>query len=282
MKLVLITGASTGIGFEAAKYLSHNGFTVLAGVRSDKDFERINNIGENLKAIKIDVTSESSIEAALQSIESNYNPKEYFSLINNAGIVKAGPLEFISIADLQTQLEVNVTSQVRVTQKFMPLMRKVKEARIIFTGSNSGVFTIPINAPYGASKHAMEAIADGFRRELSSNSTIKVSLLQPGQIKTPIWNKSLNVALKAKNDYPPQVERLYGDLLDKIQNKLMTKAEKKASDPIVVSRAIKHALTHKKPKARYSMGTGSFMTHLIFKRLPDLFMDKVLKKTIKY
>jgi NAD(P)-dependent dehydrogenase (short-subunit alcohol dehydrogenase family) len=281
-RLVLITGASTGIGFEAAKYLSLNGFTVLAGVRTDKDYERLNSINKEIIAIKIDVTDELTIDSAVVKIRESYSFQNYFALINNAGIVKAGPLEFIKIEDLQIQLEVNVTSQVRVTQKFLPLLRESKKARVLFTGSNSGVFTIPMNAPYCASKHAIEAIADGFRRELLANSTIKVSLLQPGQIKTPIWEKSLHKATQAKKSYPPQVDTLYGHLTNKIENQVMATAHKNAADPFVVSRAILHALDSEKPRTRYSMGTGSRLTQLLFKRLPDKMMDLFLRKFIGY
>ena len=282
MKLVLITGASTGIGFEAAKFLSLNGFRVLAGVRSDKDFENLNSINENLSAIKIDITKIESINAAFEKVINEFSPKEYFALINNAGIVKAAPLEFVELDDLRWQFEVNVTSQVAVTQKFLPLLREVNEGRIVFTGSNSGVFTVPMNVPYGASKHAMEAIADGFRRELLANSNIKISLLQPGQIKTPIWDKSLDAAMKAKESFPPDVDKLYGKIEKSIIGEVVANGKDKAADPILVSRAIYHALTSKSPKTRYSMGVGAFMTQNIFKRLPDKLMDKILRKVLKY
>jgi short-subunit dehydrogenase len=281
MKYVLITGASTGIGFEAAKYLAQRGFSVFAGVRSDSDFERINSIDKNLKAIKIDITDEKSIDDSVVYMTNLVTQADSFALINNAGIVKAGPLEHIDINDLRKQLEVNVTSQVLVTQKFLPLLRESNEGRIIFTGSNSGVFTTPLNAPYAASKHAMEAIADGFRRELLGNSKITVSLLQPGQIKTPIWSKSLAVAKDARAAYPEDVEAKYGDLTKAIEKKVAF-ANDNAASTDVVSKAIYHALTSEEPKTRYYMGNSSFITQNLYKYLPDKLMDKILRKILKY
>ncbi len=281
MRYVLITGASTGIGFEAAKYLAKRDFTVFAGVRSDVDFKRIDGSEKNLKAIKIDITNKKSIEDAVVFMENLVTQDDDFALINNAGIVKAGPLEHIDIDDLSMQLEVNVTSQVRVTQKFLPLLRQSNAGKIIFTGSNSGVFTTPLNAPYAASKHAMEAIADGFRRELLGNSQITVSLLQPGQIKTPIWSKSLAVAKDAREAYPEDVSVKYGDLTKAIEKKVAF-ADANAASPDVVCSAIFHALTSKEPKTRYYMGNSSFITQNIFKYLPDKLMDKILRKILKY
>lgn len=281
MKLVLITGASTGIGREAAIYLAKKGFKVLAGVRSDKAFEDTNNLHQNIDAIKIDVCIEDTINTALAKVQNDYSPLDFFALINNAGVVNAGPLEFLAIDELRNQLEVNVTAQVLVTQKFLPLLRKVKDGRLIFTGSNSGIFTTPMNVPYSASKFAMEAIADGFRRELIGNSNIKVSLLQPAQINTPIWTKSLDHALDLKKNYPPECDELYGVLNRKVEAMVSTISRGKGSDPIVVSKAIHHALVSIRPKTRYRMGKGLWLVNFL-SLLPSSWTDRILRRAIGY
>lgn len=279
-KYVLITGASTGIGKDCALYLAERGFDVFAGVRSESDFDSLSSIHKNLRPIKIDVTKLDQIQAAYGKVSELVSPSDSFALINNAGIVKAGPLEHLPAEDFSWQLEVNVTSQVRVAQVFLPLLRQSSDGRIIFTGSQSGFFVSPLMGAYCASKHAIEAVADAYRRELSLNSNIKVSLLQPGQIKTPIWDKSL----ERKDEILSQVPQNSKDNYQFIMDRVLLRAEDASingAPTSEVAQCLLHAIESKRPKTRYRMGKGARTTHLLNKILSDRMMDKIIKKALK-
>jgi len=281
LKKALITGASTGIGLACAQYLAEREIFVFAGVRSDKDFERLSKLHKNLKPIKIDISSEDSIQEALKIIKSEINLEDdEFTLFNNAGIVRAGPLEFVPIDELKLQLDVNVTDHVRVCQIFLPMLRKLKDSRILFTGSQSGFFVSPLMGPYCASKHAIEAIADAFRQELAITSQIKVVLIQPGQIKTPIWNKSLDKAHEIQEKYPEAANKNYGHVIHKIEARAQDAATNGAHTD-VVAKDVFHAITAHKPKARYRQGKGATISYLLRRYLSDYTLDKLIRKALK-
>jgi short-subunit dehydrogenase len=280
MKYVLITGASTGIGKDSALYLAKAGLRVFAGVRSDQDFQAISNLHENLFPIKIDILDDASVLSALSILTKTLKEDDNFTLINNAGVVRAGPLEFVPIEEIRFQLETNVTAQVRVTQIFLPLLRKVRDGRIIFTGSQSGYFTSPLMGPYCASKHAIEAIADAFRMELKFTSKIKVVLLQPGQIKTPIWNKSMKKANEIKEHFSSEGKKYYGHIIPKIEARAKN-ADLHGASTEVVATAIYDAITSNNPRSRYRMGKGAKVSKLIKNILSDKMLDAFLKKVLR-
>ncbi len=185
---VLVTGASTGIGKETVHLLAREGFHVFAGVRKSADGEALEREAAGvLVPVIIDVTDEASIRAAAQTVGAALGPDESFSLVNNAGIAVAAPLELLSIQDLRRQFEVNLFGQVAVTQAFLPLLR-ARKGRIVFMGSIFGRIAVPLAAPYSAAKFALEAVADAFAVELHP-WRIRVTILEPGNIATPIWEK---------------------------------------------------------------------------------------------
>lgn len=279
-RYVLITGASSGIGKDCALYLAKEGFHIFAGVRNKADFQALSNIHKNLEPLYIDVLELASIQKSFGQIHAIVGPNDAFALFNNAGTVQAGPLEHIPCEDFSRQLEVNVTAQVRTTQAFLTLLRAVAEARIIFTGSMSGFFVSPIIGPYCASKHALEAVSDAFRRELSINSNIKVSLLQPGQIVTPIWKKSLDLADDIKANIPNSGLKHYQKLLGKV----LLRAEDASingSSTREVAKCVHHALVSSRPKTRYRMGKGARSTYFLQRLLSDKLIDSLIRKAFK-
>ena len=194
-----------------------------------------------MEALILDVTQSEQVDIAYNHINSQNG--ELDLLFNNAGIATAGPCEFLPIEDFRWQLEVNVVAQLAITQKMLPLLRRSRDARIVFTSSISGFFAKPLIGAYVASKFALEGMADSLRMELAPWD-IKVVLLQPGSIKTPIWEKSLKESEQLEKKMGPQAMEHYGDLIRVIKKS----AKFNAVDGVDVSEVVKvfeHAITSK-------------------------------------
>ena len=271
-KSVLITGASSGIGLHLAKEISRaERFKVFAGVRSLRDQKKIEELGiQNLFAIQIDVQDQQSINGCFEKLAS----ENLFALINNAGIAVACPLEFIPISAFQDQMDVNVTGLLRVTQASLPFLRKTK-GRIINIGSISGKVTTPLVGPYAASKHAVEAISDALRRELKP-SGVRVSLIEPGMIKTPIWERSKKQAFDLLNEIPDHAKVLYQPMVDKLINNLESNLAK-AAEPEAVYLVVQHALESPTPRSRYLVGRDAKLADKL-RYLPDAWLDALIAK----
>lgn len=279
-KIVLITGATSGIGLAITNYLANHGYTVFAGGRSKSKLERLNH--QNIKNLVLDITQLEQIKHAFLKINEFCESFEEFEfcLINNAGIVKAGPLEFLPSQELATQLHVNVTCQMEVTQAFLPLLRKANHAKIIFTGSNSGYFCAPLLGAYNASKHALEGLVDTLRRELIlSRSNIKVCLLQPGQFKSEIWSKTKDDSTQISENYPPEFEKLYGSITEKILAEA-EKADSHGDDPIIVAKVVHKILNQKNPGIRHKMGKNTALTFILGKLFPQNVADYLISKKL--
>ena len=279
MPAVVITGASTGIGSACAGFLADHGFQVFAGVRNREAGEALAN-GRSLRLIPIplDVTEEASIRNAADRVIHHLGDAGLAGLINNAGIAVGSPLEVISIDQLRRQFEVNVFGQIAVTQAFLPLLRKGR-GRIVNMGSIAGRATIPLMGPYSASKFALEALTNALRLELQQWG-IQVSVIEPGAIATPIWEKSVNAArdLEVADDSSAAIG--YTELIMRIKE-TVEKAAERATPPDAVVRAVVHALTASRPRTRYLVGTDAKIRAWMVKWLPDRLNDRLLTWILK-
>jgi len=273
----VITGASTGIGHAAAVRLAAAGFTVYAGVRNDADAERLRAAG--LQPLTIDVTDQATIAAAAAEVGEAVGGAGLAGLVNNAGIAVSGPVEFIPIEDWRRQLEVNVIGQVATIQAFLPLLR-AGHGRIVNVSSIGGRIALPLVGPYAASKFALEAISDSLRRELRGQG-IEVSVVQPGGVKTPIWDKGLSAADKIEAATPPEGRRLYGAIIDALRRQVETIATKTGMEPEEVAEPILHALTAEKPRTRYLVGREAKLRWAIAKRVPDRVFDRLVASQLE-
>ncbi len=271
-KAVLITGASTGIGLHLAQQIAKEGrFKVFAGVRKAEDEKKIINLKiENLFPILIDVKNQNSISKCAEKLKG----ENLTALINNAGIAVACPLEFIPIEEFEDQLDVNVVGLLRVTQACIPLLRET-EGRIINIGSISGKVTTPLVGAYAASKHAVEAMSDAFRRELRS-SGIHVSLIEPGMVQTPIWDKSKDRAFVLLDKISKHAQDIYRPMVDKLIKNLEVSL-KSAAQPEDVYKVVKHALESPNPRSRYLVGRDAKIANVV-RHLPDLWLDRLIAK----
>lgn len=275
IKGVLITGASTGIGEAVALHLDRLGFQVFAGVRKQTDAESLERrTSERLVPVFLDITDEAMISRSVEQVSQVVGESGLAGLVNNAGIAVASPLEFIPIQEFRRQLEVNLIGQLAVTQAFLPLIRK-GQGRLIFISSISGRVAAPLLGPYAASKFALGAIADSLRRELLPWN-IQVSLVEPGRIVTPIWEKSLAAAEKIVAGLDPQAEEFYGEVLEK-NRKRVTQGSK--GTPVErVAEVVAEALLSKNPRARYLVGRDARFAALLVKLLPDKLFDRVIAR----
>ncbi len=272
---VVITGASTGMGEHCALGLAARGYRVFAGVRKAADGDALKRRASGLlEPLIIDVVSESGVREAATVVERSLGGEPLMALWNNAGITVNGPLEFLALNDLRRQLEVNVIGQVAATQAFLPMIRKSK-GRILITGSIGGFFTTPMLVPYCMSKYAMEAMADGLRRELRPTG-VRVVLLEPGGIQSKIWEKGIGESEVFLKNAPPQMMEVYGWLVQALQ-RLAPKMARDAKPPQEVLDCVIHALESPRPKTRYRMGHNSTAQKIIAS-LPDRVQDALVAK----
>jgi NAD(P)-dependent dehydrogenase (short-subunit alcohol dehydrogenase family) len=276
---VVITGASTGIGQACALDLDQRGMRVFAGVRRPEDGEVLAaQASERLTPVQLDVTDEASIASARGEVERALAGRGLDGLVNNAGIAVAGPLEFLPLEELRRQLDINVVGQIAVTQAFLPLIRRAR-GRIVNMGSIGGRMSTAFLGPYDASKFAMEALTDSLRGELRPWG-IDVSIVEPGSIATPIWDKSTRAARDLEARMGPEVRRYYGEAIDAMYA-FADETARRGVPPQKVADAVAHAIRAKRPRTRYVVGTDARIQSVVAKIVPDRVRDVLIERQVK-
>lgn len=277
-KFVLVTGASSGIGAATIEHLDQQGFSVLAGVRKEIDANKITQrFGGRITPLIIDVTQQETIDAAKEKVQDIVAECGLAGLVNNAGIVETGPLECLPMAKVRRQFEVNVFGQLSITQSFMRLLKLPGDARIVNVSSVSGFVAFPMVGPYAASKFALEALSDSLRLELRS-SGIKVILIQPGVVKTPIWDLSPN---ETEQNWPRLDERENQRYQGMSDNVLGMQNTPKPSTPGKVAEVICKALTMEKPKPRYLVGRDARNAAFFLRPLSTQIRDRIVRAALR-
>ena len=193
-------------------------------------------------------------------------------VVNNAGIAVAGPLEFLPVDELRRIFEINVFGALEVSQAFLPQLR-AQRGRLVFVGSISGRLAVPFIAPYSASKFALRALADAMRVELIQ-AGVAVTLIEPGSVKTPIWAKGRASRDALLGLLPPEALVHYSRQIEALFEQ--TEREERSAMPVeVVTRAIRHALTARKPRANYLLGAPA-RAGSILAMLPAALRDRAL------
>ena len=247
---ILITGASSGIGKATALYLSNQGFEVFAGVRKSADGDALRSEATgNLTPVLLDVTDQDAINVSREKIAKS-TENNLFALINNAGMFLGGPLEILSLSDMQKLIDVNLMGVLAVTKAFIPLLRNRGGGRIVNIGSATGFFGLPGLSVYSASKYALRGLTDSLRLELYPFN-IFVSIMEAGNIDTPIWNKGLASGEKTIREANEDTLQRYTSLID-LQKKFAENA--KGISPDKVAKKIFRILKTKHPKNSYRVG----------------------------
>ena len=254
-KTVLVSGASTGIGRATVIRLAARGHRVFAGVRKDADAESIREDaaglvgGGELEPVQLDVTVSEEVRAVADKLAGEGIQLD--GLVNNAGIVVASPLEVLPIEDLKRQFEVNLFSHAQVTQAFLPSLRATR-GRIINMSSIAGRISNPFMGAYCAAKFALEAYSDALRMELAPWG-IRVALVEPGPIKTPIWEKSNHAAEEIKHRADPERLDLYLSGIERMRE-VAEFSVRTAPEAPKVAKCVSHALESSFARRRYPVG----------------------------
>jgi NAD(P)-dependent dehydrogenase (short-subunit alcohol dehydrogenase family) len=277
MQSVVITGASTGIGWATAKLLLDRGFRVFGSVRKQADADRLRGeFGANFTPLLFDVTNEAAVMAAAREVRAALGGETLFGLVNNAGVAVAGPVLELAADEFRRQLDVNVIGPIISTQAFGPLLGydpslKGPRGRIVMISSVAGKNGNPLVSAYSASKFAIEGLSESLRREMMLFG-IDVIVIAPGAVKTPIWSKAEEVDISAYKNSPffPALERI---------RKFMLQLGEAGLPAEKIAEAIAEALTSAHPKVRYQI-TPDPMRHLITAVLPKRTVDKIIAKRL--
>jgi NAD(P)-dependent dehydrogenase (short-subunit alcohol dehydrogenase family) len=264
--VAFVTGASTGIGFEAARKLSAQGFTVYAGARRVDKMEPLKAHG--VKVVALDVTDEASMAAAVGEILTAHGRIDV--LVNNAGYGSYGSLEEVELAEGRRQFDVNVFGLARMTQLVLPAMRGAARGRIINVSSIGGKMYEPLGAWYHATKFAVEGLSDSLRVELKPHG-IRVSIIEPAGTQTE-WGAISGASLLETSGHGPYMDqaKIVAAALASTDGSAMS------THPEVIADAIVHAATSPRPKTRYPVGKGARAILTLRRILPDSVFDVVL------
>jgi len=274
---VVVTGASTGIGWAVTQVLTQRGFHVFGSVRKAADAERLTAaFGAAVTPLVFDVTDEAAVRAAARTVEATLDGRPLAGLVNNAGIAVAGPLLHLPVDEWRKQLEINLTGVVITTQAFAPLVgarlpAAGRPGRIVNIGSVGGRNANPFMAPYCATKFGLEGLSESLRRELLPFG-VDVIVVAPGAVATPIWDKADETDTSAYADtvYAPALDRLRAYMLSIGKNGL---------PPERIGEAVHTALTTPKPKVRYTI-TPQPMQMLMADVLPKRTLDRIVGKRL--
>jgi short-subunit dehydrogenase len=271
---ILITGASTGIGYATALYLDKLGVKVFAGVRKEEDRQRLlKEASSKLTPVILDVCKEDSIAATYKLVAEEIGDKS-LSLINNAGLSLNGPLELLPLADIKKLLDVNVYGLLSVTKAFLPLIRKSK-GRIINISSGHGLLAIPDKSVYAASKFAVQAISDSLRVELRPFG-VSVSTIVVGKINTSVFGKIVDDRKRMLESADKEVVKLYAPLIEYFDREVKNIP---GIEAIEVAKTIWNALSSAKPKRQYLIGPGAKKMKMLA-RFPVKMRDNMLYKAL--
>lgn len=254
-KVALVTGSSSGIGFETAVLLARSGFHTYASMRNLEKSKNIIQIAsaENLplQVVQLDVNDDVSVKDAIRNIDTEKGRIDV--LVNNAGYGLFGALEDLSIEEIKSQFETNFFGVVQVTQQILPTMRKQKNGGVIVNVSSvGGRIGLPAVSAYNSTKFALEGLSESISYELESFG-IRVVIIEPGVIRTNIMNSSV-LAKKALDPESP-----YYPLMQKVENgfKSMLENPSISSPPEEVAKVILQAVTSENPQLRYTVGSDA-------------------------
>ena len=273
MRNALITGTSTGIGEACVARLAAQGWTVYAGVRRAEDADRVKTQHSgDVRPVILDVIKRDDINRVIEDITGEVGDRGLQALVNNAGVSVGGPTEYVSEEDWRWVFDVNFFGIVALTKAAIPLLR-AGHGHVVHIGSIAGRVSSPGLAPDSASKHALAALAESERHEFARSGTpIKVSLVEPGEILTAIWDKADASTDEVDRQLDDAGRRRYGWLIDQTRG-FIAEGREKGIPASKVAEVVEQALNATKPKARYLVGQDAKLAGHVVTRLPDRIRD---------
>lgn len=272
--VVVITGANSGIGAAAAARMLEHGWTVVTTAR---DPSKISLSGPGVHKLALDVTSDESVRAFAKELAA-LNLEGPLSVVNNAGLAVAGPVEGVPMADWEKQIQTNVLGVVRVLQALLPRIRETR-GRVVNIGSVSGRMASPFLGPYATSKFALRAMNDSLRRELRPLG-VHVVLIEPGPIKTPIWERSKDDGLKLRDSLSADLAAVYSEGIGIFLETAMQAAA--TAVPVdAAADAIERALLDENPQAYFSTSVGHYVQSALGNLIPAKMLDRLIGSALR-
>ena len=278
MKYILITGVSTGIGYDAVRHFVGQGYFVFGSVRKEADQQRLESeFPERFKCLLFDICDQAAISTAAKQVEEVLDGQLLTCLVNNAGVVLAGPLELIDDDRFEHQLLVNVSGTRKVINAFLPLLGATKDrdpslkpGKIINNSSISGIVNTPVNGSYCISKHAIESLGEVYRRELMMYG-IDVVSIQSGPIQSQIWEKNIGTASEFEDsDYQTMIQQTEA---------IVAESQKIAQPPSVFSSLIEKIIDNPRPRLAYIIYQQPWRIWIL-RWLPRRWVDRLMHKKL--
>ncbi|WP_046722571.1 SDR family oxidoreductase [Streptomyces xiamenensis] len=275
-EMILITGASTGMGAATARELARRGFHVLASVRRQSDADTLRNAG--LEPVLLDITDPEQIASVSQRIADDPAGRPLRAVINNAGIAINAPVEVLSMEEWQRQFDVNFFGHVAVTKAVLPALH-ASGGRVVNISSIGGRIAMPTYGAYAAAKFAMEAMSDSLRRELAPHG-VQVVVVEPGGVKTEMTGHGIERAKDTIATLSPTQRSRYGELLQAIINQATSFTDSGLSAE-AAALVIAKAATARRPRTRYTIGRDAAVLTRLSRILSDKMLDRILAANLR-
>ncbi|MFE9681800.1 SDR family NAD(P)-dependent oxidoreductase [Streptomyces sp. NPDC006285] len=275
-ELVIVTGASTGMGAATARAMARRGFHVLAGVRRDSDGEALRAAG--IEPVILDITRQEHIAALVARVDGDPRKRALRTLVNNAGIPGAGPVEVVPLDEWRRLFEVNVLGHVATTQALLPALVR-SGGRVVNITSLNGRIAMAGYGPYAAGKFAMEAVSDALRNELAPHG-VQVVVVEPGGVQTDMAGRGTADLSRLAARMTPEQRTRYGTLVRALPSHVaaFTKAGV-TSD--TAARTIAEAATARRPRTRYTVGATAAFLIRASRFLPDRVLDRMTASDLR-
>ncbi|MFJ4831823.1 SDR family NAD(P)-dependent oxidoreductase [Streptomyces sp. NPDC088747] len=273
-KLIVVTGASTGMGASAARELARQGFHVLAGVRRERDADAIRSTG--IEPVILDITKSEQVEALAARVADD--PRALHALVNNAGIQVNAPVEALPMAQWRHVFEVNLFGHIAVTQALLPALLRAN-GRVINISSIGGTVAMATYGAYAGAKFALEAVSDSLRREVAPLG-VQVVVIEPGGVRTEMAARGVATANRLAGRMTPDQEERYGSLV-RANNELMTSGTASGLTADAAARIIAKAVTTRRPRTRYTAGRDAAVVTRLARILSDRTLDRILAANLR-
>lgn len=275
-EIVVVTGASSGIGAATARELSKRGYHVLAGVRRQEDAEAIR--AANLEPVMLDITNDADVVRLLKRVAEDPERRPLRALVNNAGIQINAPVETLPLAEWRRLFDVNLFGHVAMTQALLPALIESRGAIVNIT-SVGGKVSMATYGPYAGTKFALEAVSDALRREVAPLG-VKVIVVEPGAVTTDMLGGVAVTGERITQTMSVEQRGRYAMLMHSIISQ--TQAAAPTGVPAErVGRVIADAIADRRPRARYTVGRDAAIVVLLVRFLSDRMLDSLLARSLK-
>lgn len=269
--LIVVSGASTGMGAATARELARRGFHVLAGVRRSADGDAIR--ADGIEPVILDITEPGHVEALVERIAGDPDERPLRALVNNAGVSVNAPVEAHPLAEWRRLFEVNLFGHVAMIQALLPALI-AGEGRIVNISSVGGKGAMPTYGPYAATKFALEAVSDALRRELSGHG-VHVVVVEPGAVQSEMADRGATATSAFAAQMRPDLQRRYADLVTATLAQTAAHISRGLSAD-AAGRVVADAATTRRPRTRYAVGRDATVIVALTRVLPDRLLDRVI------